>query len=150
MAYRTGKFSEAVHAFHICIVLSPETAECYYNRGLAYQELGDVSKAVRDYGQALKLNPRLTDAALNRGILFYRMGRLDDATSDLEQALHSTSNPAAQGRHSPHPGSHRARPRQPDEGPGSSQDRGGFRPCQGPRASPATAPRAVIVLASPR
>ena len=97
MAYRTGKFSDAVHAFHICIVLSPETAECYYNRGLAYQELGDISKAVRDYGQALKLNPRLTDAALNRGILFYRMERLDDATSDLEQALHSTSNPAAQG-----------------------------------------------------
>lgn len=47
--YRTKNFEDAVHAFHICIVLSPDTAECYFNRGLSYQELGNCSRALRDY-----------------------------------------------------------------------------------------------------
>jgi serine/threonine protein kinase/tetratricopeptide (TPR) repeat protein len=68
-AYRSRDFAEASHAFHVCIVLSPRTAECYYNRGRAYQELGHVRQAIRDYDRALELNPGLGDAARNRAIL---------------------------------------------------------------------------------
>jgi tetratricopeptide (TPR) repeat protein len=96
-AYRARKFGEAVHAFHICIVLSPETAECYYNRGLASQAVGDVSRALADYDQALKHNPGLTDAALNRSILLYNARRYDEASADLKRALASKPGTSALG-----------------------------------------------------
>ena len=85
--YRLGRFAGAVNAFRVCIALSPETAECYYNRALAHQALGRLDRALADYSRALALNPNLTDAALNRGILHYRQGRHADAIADLEQAL---------------------------------------------------------------
>jgi len=48
----------------ICIALNPETAECFYNRAMAYAALGQTGRALRDYDRALQLNPKLTEAAL--------------------------------------------------------------------------------------
>lgn len=86
-SYRLSKFPDAIHAFHICIVLSPKTAECYYNRGMAHQALGNLSKALHDYDQALKLNTKLSGAALNRGVVLYRQGHLEAAAASLEEAF---------------------------------------------------------------
>jgi tetratricopeptide (TPR) repeat protein len=95
--YRLGRFDGAVNAFRVCIALSPETAECYYNRALAFQALGQLDRALTDYNRALSLHPRLTDAALNRGILHYRQGKHADAIADLDLALTTTSSPATRG-----------------------------------------------------
>src|SRR5262249_18539003 len=91
-AYRRKRFDAAVHAFRVCIALAPETAECYYNRALAYQALGQLDQALADYNRTLKLNQRLTGASLNRGIIHYRQGRYADAVTDLEQAQSNTSS----------------------------------------------------------
>jgi serine/threonine protein kinase/Tfp pilus assembly protein PilF len=74
-AYQLGRFEDAIAAFRVCIALAPETAECYYNRALAYEAAGDKAHAVRDYTRALKLDPSMTTAALNRGSLLAAMGR---------------------------------------------------------------------------
>ena len=85
-AYRRKDFGEAVHAFHVCIALSPGTAECFYNRALANEALGHDREALIDYARALDLDPALTAAALNRGVLLYRQGRYDEASSALQRA----------------------------------------------------------------
>jgi tetratricopeptide (TPR) repeat protein len=96
-AYRAGRFADAAHAFHIGIVLSPETAECYYNHGLASQALGDVKRALADYERALKHNPGLTNAALNKAIILYKKRRYEEASADLKRALDSKPRESALG-----------------------------------------------------
>ena len=91
-AYRLKQYDPAVNAFRVCIVLSPETAECYYNRALAYQALGQLDQSLADYSWALTLNPQLTDAALNRGLIHYHQRHYSDAVADLELARSHTSN----------------------------------------------------------
>jgi tetratricopeptide (TPR) repeat protein len=87
--YRLGQFEGAVNAFRVCIALSPDSAECFYNRARAYQALDRLDLALADYDRALSISPRLTDAALNRGIIRFRQGRHEAAIADLERALNT-------------------------------------------------------------
>ncbi len=96
-AYRLGHHGQAASAFHVCIALSPETAECYYNRGLANQALGNVKLALIDYGRALEKNGALVDAARNRGLLLFKEHRYSEASADFEKALGSTADRHVQG-----------------------------------------------------
>src|SRR5262249_47732858 len=52
-AYQLGRFGEAIGAFSICNALEPETAECYFNRAMAHEALGQTADALRDYTRAL-------------------------------------------------------------------------------------------------
>jgi serine/threonine protein kinase/Flp pilus assembly protein TadD len=69
-AYRRRKFDTALSAFEVCVALSPTTAQCYYNRGLAHAALGHTELARRDHDHALRLAPTLAPVSLNDGILY--------------------------------------------------------------------------------
>ena len=58
-AYRRRRFDAALHAFDVCVALSPGTAECYYNRGRAHAALGHTDLARRDYDHARRLAPTM-------------------------------------------------------------------------------------------
>ena len=79
----------------MAVALAPASAECYYNRALAYEACDDKTHALRDYDRALALAPHLGAAALNRGALHYKEGRYPEARSDLEAALRWGAEPAA-------------------------------------------------------
>ncbi len=96
-AYKLERFDESATAFRVCIAISPESAECFYNRALALGALGQPEKALDDYTRALELNPALGAAALNRGMLQYRAGRLAEATTDLNRALAKAPGPKDRG-----------------------------------------------------
>jgi eukaryotic-like serine/threonine-protein kinase len=93
-AYRQHASEKAVSAFSVCIALSPANAICFYDRALAYAQLGDTAAALRDYNRALSLDSTLTCAFANRGALHLREGRLGDASNDLEAALRLGGNQA--------------------------------------------------------
>src|SRR5262249_26317607 len=97
-AYRLGRFRDAVAALGVCVALAPRTAECFYNRGIAYEALGQDGPALADYSRALELNPTFADAALNRGVLSFRAGRYFEAIRDLELSRSATNRPRALGR----------------------------------------------------
>ena len=54
------------------ILLKPDWAEPYDNRGLAYAAQGDYERALADWTQAIKLQPDFADAFLNRGLVYYK------------------------------------------------------------------------------
>jgi tetratricopeptide (TPR) repeat protein len=58
-----GDEQEAIRQYTQAIKLNPNYASVYYNRGIAYANLGDTSKAI-------ELNPNYTDAYINRGIAY--------------------------------------------------------------------------------
>jgi tetratricopeptide (TPR) repeat protein len=53
-AYRLEDFDEALNAASVCVVLSPRSSECFYNRALAQQALGHQEAALADFSQALE------------------------------------------------------------------------------------------------
>ena len=86
-AYQRGRHEDSVLAFTACLVLAPGKAWCHYNRGLAYEALGQPDRALDDYCHALRLDRVLGPAALNRGMLHYHAKRYADALADLNLAL---------------------------------------------------------------
>lgn len=93
-AFRQGEHREAVQAFAVCAALSPQRAECVYNRALAYTALGEPDRALRDYDRALELDPGLANACLNRALLHCQGQRYEQAESDLRRSLEQGADPA--------------------------------------------------------
>jgi serine/threonine protein kinase/lipoprotein NlpI len=85
-AHRLGQYDDAVVAFSVCVVLAPENAWCYHNRGLAYQALGRLDRAGADFDRALRRDPTLTASLVARGQLHYQARRYAEAVADLEAA----------------------------------------------------------------
>ncbi len=57
--YHLEDFAQALTAASICVALVPSSAECYYNRALAEQALGQDERAARDFARATQLDPTL-------------------------------------------------------------------------------------------
>jgi tetratricopeptide (TPR) repeat protein len=66
-AYRQRQFETALAAFSACIAIRPDRAECYLNRGLAYQALDCGELAAHDFAAARQLDPSLEVVTLADG-----------------------------------------------------------------------------------
>jgi Flp pilus assembly protein TadD len=53
--WQMGDFDEAMADFMEAIRVDPSNAQAFYNRGVAYQHIGETSKAEEDLTQARKL-----------------------------------------------------------------------------------------------
>jgi serine/threonine protein kinase/Flp pilus assembly protein TadD len=93
--YRKRDYATALNMACACVALSPKSAECFYNRALAYQALGRSDPALADFARALELQPRLAIASLRRAMLLCGRQRYAEASTDLQNALAST-DPAFQ------------------------------------------------------
>ncbi len=83
-AYRCKRFDEALRAACVCVALSPNRAECYFNRGLCFRAVGQNEAALRDFGRAIELEPGLGAVALERGILLAEMEHPAEALQSLK------------------------------------------------------------------
>ena len=59
----------------------------YYNRGLAYYNLGEHRRAIEDYDQAARLDPGDANSYNNRAWALYRVNRNTEALGDVDWAL---------------------------------------------------------------
>jgi tetratricopeptide (TPR) repeat protein len=59
----------------------------YYNRGVAYENLGQYQPAIKDYNQAISLNPIYSEAFYNRGTIYSEIGQYQRAIDDYNQAI---------------------------------------------------------------
>jgi serine/threonine protein kinase/tetratricopeptide (TPR) repeat protein len=90
-AYRQGRYDDAVVAFTAC---HPRTAECCFNRALAYEKLQRPDRALADYARAIEQAPGWGAPALNRGILFMQAKDFRNAAGDFARALEKGADPA--------------------------------------------------------
>jgi tetratricopeptide (TPR) repeat protein len=65
-----------------------DVARMLFDRGVAFDALGNTKRALADYSAALRLAPRLSAALSNRANVYRRIGRLDEAKRDYLAALH--------------------------------------------------------------
>lgn len=59
----------------------------YINRGMAYEDKGDLREAIHDYSTAIMLSPGYADTYINRGNAFYSSGERQKALDDFNTAL---------------------------------------------------------------
>jgi tetratricopeptide (TPR) repeat protein len=82
-----GNYHKAVEAFSRVIVLTPDSAHAYNNRGVAYSELGNYRLATQDFNRAINLNPDEVLFRFNRGIAFGKGEEYDLAIKDFKRVI---------------------------------------------------------------
>jgi len=65
---------------------SSYAAEAHYNRGLAYEQIGDKEGAIGDYNEAIRINPNYAPAYYARGVAHADLGDKKRAVKDLREA----------------------------------------------------------------
>jgi tetratricopeptide (TPR) repeat protein len=85
--YRAKRYAAAVNSACACVALRPTSAECFYNRALAYRAASQPQDAIADSRRALTLRPAFTPAALTLAELLGDRGEKAEALEILGQAL---------------------------------------------------------------
>ena len=75
--------------------MTPDDAEAFNTRGLAYDALKDYEKAIKDFDAALELRPYFAEAHSNRGAVLEVIGDLDGALVAYNQSLASDAELAS-------------------------------------------------------
>lgn len=79
--------NEALIALTRAIELNPKFPEAYNNRGIAYEELGEMKRAIQDYSKVIELNPESAIAYNNLGIAYGKLGNYQQAITGYDKAV---------------------------------------------------------------
>ncbi len=77
---------KAIDIFTQNIQAEINTIQSYFERGFAYQRLGNKHRAIGDYSRTLELDSSHAQAHHNRGVLYAEMGLEQKAVIDLRRA----------------------------------------------------------------
>jgi tetratricopeptide (TPR) repeat protein len=84
-----GKYTDpkkAIEYLNNAIKLQPDLATAYYNRGIAYSNLGRLQRAIEDYNEAIHLKPNDAEAYTNRGGAYFMQGNKKLFCRDVQKA----------------------------------------------------------------
>lgn len=81
-----GDYGGAISDFNEAMLLNPNDADVYFNRGLVLFKLEDTLGAISDFDHALILNPRHAMAYFHRAGVRYSLGEQTGAMLDLQLA----------------------------------------------------------------
>ena len=87
IAFKAGRYEEAVKRYTEAIQLNPRNAVYFSNRAMAYLKLGRYTAAEADCDDALEIDSTLVKALLRRGSAQLAQGRLMEAKADFERVL---------------------------------------------------------------
>lgn len=86
--YKSGFNKDTTKA----IAPTPNDAEAYYKRGVAYGEKGEFDLAIEDFNKVIALNPDSAEAYYNRGFAYNSKGAIDRAIEDYNKAVQLNPN----------------------------------------------------------
>ncbi len=85
--YNNGDYLGAITDYNMALMINPDYAYAYNNRGTIFDTLGEQEQALADYNNALRLNPNDERAYYNRGTIYLEIGNYDQALADYNNAL---------------------------------------------------------------
>jgi len=85
--YRAGDFEGALAALDAALVLSPERADLWSNRGTVLAALSRLNESCESLDRALALKPNFVGALGNRANALLALGRFEQAARDYEILL---------------------------------------------------------------
>ena len=81
------RYSESVEDFTKAIKVKPNYIDAYFNRGIAYEYMGESNRALKDYANVIKLDPGMNEAYINRALLYKKLEKYTLAIKDLDRAI---------------------------------------------------------------
>ena len=85
--FKNGEYQKAVDAYSEYLALKPNNIKTLYNRGRAYEELGDYDKALLDFNQVLINDDKHIQARLSIAKDDFRKKEYQDAIYICDQVL---------------------------------------------------------------
>ena len=78
---------KAIEYLNNAIKMQPDDETYYYNRGVAYDNLGQYQPAIKDFNEAIRLQPNDAEAYHGRGFAYDKLGQYQRAIEDYNQAI---------------------------------------------------------------
>lgn len=85
--FRDGKFQEAVEAYDEYLSTNPKDIKSIYNRGRAYEELGEIESARKDFIRVLDLDNKNLNANLSMAQYWYNKRDYNKAIAFSEKVI---------------------------------------------------------------
>ena len=87
IALQDGKYAQAIEHFNILARLDTTDYWCFFYRGIAKYNLGDIRGAQKDFNTSVRLNPVFTNGYHYRAITESRNGEYEKAFDDFDKAI---------------------------------------------------------------
>ena len=87
IALQDGKYTQAIEHFNILARLDTTDYWCFFYRGIAKYNLGDIRGAQKDFNTSVRLNPVFTNGYHYRAITESRTGDYEKAFDDFDKAI---------------------------------------------------------------
>lgn len=85
--FRDGKYREAVEAYNEYLTTKPKDIKSLYNRGRAYEELGDIESARKDFIKVLDLDNENLNANLSMAQYWYNKKDYNKAIAFCDKVI---------------------------------------------------------------
>ena len=84
---RQRKWQEAIDIYNQAILLKPDFAEAYSNRGNALHQQGKLDEALESYDRAIQIKPDYSIAFFNRGNVLCQLRNLEEGLKSYDKAI---------------------------------------------------------------
>ena len=84
---KQGEYKGAIKAYDRVIGIDPDSADAYYNRGVAKVRLKEFQEAIKDFDKAIDLKPGDIFCYLNRGVAKDQRKEFREAIKDFDKAI---------------------------------------------------------------
>jgi tetratricopeptide (TPR) repeat protein len=85
--FYAGELDKSLAIFSSLVVLKPDGAETWFNKGVVLSGLGRNDEAIEAYDKALEINPDDAKVWNNKGTVLSGLGRNDEAIEAYDKAL---------------------------------------------------------------
>jgi tetratricopeptide (TPR) repeat protein len=82
-----GKNKEAINHFNQALLLNPDYANAYFNRGMINIKSGQYKEALQDFSETIRLKPDYIPAYFNRAIALSKIGKYHLAIDDYSEII---------------------------------------------------------------
>lgn len=86
LLHKQGSLKAADLAADRAVLEYPNTAECWFNKGVVCEKSGDSAAAEKNYRKAMSLQEGYFDAMENLGNVLYAQKKTDEAVAELRKA----------------------------------------------------------------
>ncbi len=94
LLFKQGKYEAAIEAYTNYIEENPRNVGAIYNRGRAYEEIGNYAQAEQDFNQIISVDEKNVNAYLSLAKLYYAQEKYSRALLYTENALKINENSA--------------------------------------------------------
>ena len=85
--YLRGDYHSAINFYNKAIEEHSVNYEAFFNKGMAYHDLGMYRKAIEDFTTAISINSNFSEAYKNRALSYYALNENKKALEDYNTSI---------------------------------------------------------------